>query len=77
MSETTDKAVAGSLRIAASPVQEKKLPDALAKSATEASPQQQYKIVKVRKPDGTIVKVRRPITAEGLPSLVIISQLYL
>jgi hypothetical protein len=24
-----------------------------------------YKIVKVRKPDGTIVKVKRPITAEG------------
>jgi hypothetical protein len=31
---------------------------------TAASPPV-YKIVKVRKPDGSIVKVKRPITAEG------------
>lgn len=71
MSQTSNKAATESTSIGASPVQEKKQPDALTKSVAEGPIQQHYKIVKVRKPDGTIVKVRRPITAGGMqfPSL--------
>jgi hypothetical protein len=36
-----------------------------AKPSTAEPTQPQFKIVRVRKPDGTIVKVKRPITAEG------------
>lgn len=39
--------------------------DNVAKPALTDTTQPQFKIVRVRKPDGTIVKVRRPITAEG------------
>jgi CxxC motif-containing protein (DUF1111 family) len=47
-------------------VAQKAQPEAGAKTIQpDGAPQIQYKIVKVRKPDGTIVKVRRPISAEG------------
>ena len=43
-----------------------------AKPATpEEAPVPQFKIVRVRKPDGTIVKVKRPITADGKHNLEI------
>jgi len=36
-----------------------------APATTSGLPHQQFKIVRVRKPDGTIVKVKRPIDGEG------------
>jgi hypothetical protein len=59
-----------STKIGASPiVPVEKQPDAVAKAVVatvDGAPQIQYKIVRVRRPDGSIVKVKRPITAEGM-----------
>lgn len=54
------------------PVEQKPMPavkPAVSSGSSESSEPPQFKIVKVRKPDGTIVKVKRPITAEGMLSI--------
>ncbi|KUJ11328.1 uncharacterized protein LY89DRAFT_242512 [Mollisia scopiformis] len=50
-------------------VSEKTQSEVVAKAPTSNATAQQFKIVKVRKPDGTIVKVKRPITAEEAAKL--------
>jgi hypothetical protein len=60
-------------KVAESPPPAEKLPNAVPKDVTPpatAAPIQ-YKIIKVKKPDGTIVKVKRPITLEGMRSPVL------
>jgi hypothetical protein len=57
-------------KVAESPPPAKEnLPDTVPKDATPATTANiQYKIIKVRKPDGTIVRVKRPLTVEGMRS---------
>ncbi len=51
----------------ASPILSEKKQLVVPKTASsDVAPQTQFKIVRVRKPDGTIVTVKRPITAEGM-----------